>query len=186
MKRRACRPRGSISIRPASARTFATTPALSRSPWHSCARSKPPAPASERLPRLRARIEQEGPGRPHRPPRHRPSAHPRLQRPRHRPRPLGRRLARLTDARAGRQRRAHVSPPLARRVPAPLPRASRPLRALDNLLLLQEYMPTDPASGTVHIEFLGGELFYAMRVASHGAFNLCPSEICNPADGAAS
>ena len=26
------------------------------------------------------------------------------------------------------------------------------------------------------MEFLGGELLYAMRVVSHGAFNLCPSE----------
>lgn len=35
------------------------------------------------------------------------------------------------------------------------------------------------------MEFLGGELLYAMRVVSHGAFNLCPSEVCNPADGGA-
>jgi hypothetical protein len=33
------------------------------------------------------------------------------------------------------------------------------------------------------MEFLGGELLYAMRVVSHGAFNLCPSEVCNPDDG---
>jgi hypothetical protein len=33
------------------------------------------------------------------------------------------------------------------------------------------------------MEFLGGKLLYAMRVVSHGAFNLCPSEVCNPADG---
>ncbi len=53
----------------------------------------------------------------------------------------------------------------------------------DNLLLLQEYFPVDPARGIVRMEFLGGELLYAMRVVSHGAFNLCPSELCNPADG---
>lgn len=52
----------------------------------------------------------------------------------------------------------------------------------DNLLLLQEYFPTDPARGIVRLEFLGGDLLYAMRVVSHGAFNLCPSEVCNPAD----
>ncbi|MBK8170230.1 MAG: hypothetical protein IPK60_07770 [Sandaracinaceae bacterium] len=52
----------------------------------------------------------------------------------------------------------------------------------DNLMLLQEYFPTDPARGIVRMEFLGGELLYAMRVVSHGAFNLCPSELCNPAD----
>jgi glutathione synthase/RimK-type ligase-like ATP-grasp enzyme len=54
----------------------------------------------------------------------------------------------------------------------------------DNLLLLQEYFEVDPAQGIVRMEFLGGELLYAMRVVSHGAFNLCPSEMCNPEGGA--
>jgi hypothetical protein len=58
------------------------------------------------------------------------------------------------------------------------------LWAPDNLLTLQEYFPVDPARGIVRMEFLGGELLYAMRVVSHGAFNLCPSEVCNPAEGA--
>lgn len=53
----------------------------------------------------------------------------------------------------------------------------------DNLLLLQEYIPNDPVRGIVRMEFLGGELLYAMRVVSHGAFNLCPSEACNPEGG---
>jgi glutathione synthase/RimK-type ligase-like ATP-grasp enzyme len=53
----------------------------------------------------------------------------------------------------------------------------------DHLLLLQEYFPVDPARGIIRMEFLGDELLYAMRVVSHGAFNLCPSELCNPADG---
>jgi hypothetical protein len=55
----------------------------------------------------------------------------------------------------------------------------------DNLLLLQEYFEVDPAQGIVRMEFLAGELLYAMRVVSHGAFNLCPSEMCNPEGGAA-
>ncbi len=55
----------------------------------------------------------------------------------------------------------------------------------DNLLLLQEYFPTDPAKGIVRMEFLGGELLYAMRVISHGRFNLCPAPACNPEDGEA-
>jgi glutathione synthase/RimK-type ligase-like ATP-grasp enzyme len=50
----------------------------------------------------------------------------------------------------------------------------------DNLLLLQEYFPVDPARGIIRMEFLGGRFLYAMRVVSHGAFNLCPSEVCNP------
>ncbi len=50
----------------------------------------------------------------------------------------------------------------------------------DNLLTLQEYVPVDMSQGIVRMEFLGGSLLYAMRVISHGAFNLCPSEVCNP------
>ena len=53
----------------------------------------------------------------------------------------------------------------------------------DNLLLLQEYFELDPSCGIVRMEFLGAELLYAMRVVSHGAFNLCPSEMCNPEGG---
>jgi len=53
----------------------------------------------------------------------------------------------------------------------------------DNLLLLQEYFPVDPQRGIVRMEFLGGKLLYAMRVVAHGAFNLCPSEACNPEGG---
>jgi glutathione synthase/RimK-type ligase-like ATP-grasp enzyme len=53
----------------------------------------------------------------------------------------------------------------------------------DNLLLLQEHFEVDPERGIVRMEFLDGELLYAMRVVSHGAFNLCPSEACNPEGG---
>jgi glutathione synthase/RimK-type ligase-like ATP-grasp enzyme len=56
----------------------------------------------------------------------------------------------------------------------------------DHLLLLQEYFPVDPEQGIVRMEFLGGKLLYAMRVVSNGAFNLCPSEECNPDDGSES
>jgi glutathione synthase/RimK-type ligase-like ATP-grasp enzyme len=54
----------------------------------------------------------------------------------------------------------------------------------DNLFLLQEYLPHDPEQGIVRLEFLDGELLYAMRVKTHGRFNLCPSPVCNPEDGA--
>lgn len=53
----------------------------------------------------------------------------------------------------------------------------------DGLFLLQEYVPSDVERGIVRLEFMGGELLYAMRVVSHGRFNLCPSEVCNPVDG---
>lgn len=53
----------------------------------------------------------------------------------------------------------------------------------DNLLLLQEYLPHDPEQGIIRLEFLDGELLYAMRVKTHGRFNLCPSPVCNPDDG---
>lgn len=59
------------------------------------------------------------------------------------------------------------------------------LWAPENLLLLQERFDVDPAFGIVRMEFLGDELLYAMRVVSHGAFNLCPSPVCNPGDGSA-
>jgi glutathione synthase/RimK-type ligase-like ATP-grasp enzyme len=52
----------------------------------------------------------------------------------------------------------------------------------DNLFLLQEYLPHDQEQGIVRLEFLGGELLYAMRVRTHGRFNLCPSPVCNPDD----
>jgi glutathione synthase/RimK-type ligase-like ATP-grasp enzyme len=53
----------------------------------------------------------------------------------------------------------------------------------DHLLTLQEYFEVAPSQGIVRMEFLGGELLYAMRVISHGSFNLCPSEVCNPEAG---
>lgn len=56
----------------------------------------------------------------------------------------------------------------------------------DHVLLLQEYLEHDSETdGIVRMEFVGGELLYAMKVYSPGeTFNLCPSEVCNPVDGA--
>ena len=54
----------------------------------------------------------------------------------------------------------------------------------DNLFLLQEYLAHDPDQGIVRLEFLDGQLLYAMRVKTHGRFNLCPSPVCNPENGA--
>jgi glutathione synthase/RimK-type ligase-like ATP-grasp enzyme len=53
----------------------------------------------------------------------------------------------------------------------------------DNLFLLQELLPHDTERGIVRLEFVGGELLYAMRVVTHGRFNLCPSPVCNPEEG---
>lgn len=53
----------------------------------------------------------------------------------------------------------------------------------DGVFLLQEYVESDVERGIVRLEYLGGELLYAMRVVAHGRFNLCPSEVCNPTDG---
>ena len=53
----------------------------------------------------------------------------------------------------------------------------------DNLFLLQEYLDHDTEQGIVRLEFLGGEFLYAMRVKTHGRFNLCPSPVCNPESG---
>ena len=54
----------------------------------------------------------------------------------------------------------------------------------DGVLLLQEYCEHDHERGIVRMEMLGGELLDAMRVVSHGRYNLCPSEVCNPSDPA--
>ena len=53
----------------------------------------------------------------------------------------------------------------------------------DNLLILQEFLQNDKSFGIVRLEYLGSRLLYAMRVVTHGAFNLCPSVVCNPEDG---
>jgi len=53
----------------------------------------------------------------------------------------------------------------------------------DNLLLLQEKLDYDVKHGIVRLEFIGGELLYAMRVVTNGKFNLCPSVVCNPEEG---
>ena len=53
----------------------------------------------------------------------------------------------------------------------------------DNLFLLQEYLPHDPDQGIIRLEILDGKLLYAMRVVTHGRFNLCPSPVCNPSEG---
>jgi glutathione synthase/RimK-type ligase-like ATP-grasp enzyme len=52
----------------------------------------------------------------------------------------------------------------------------------DNLLLMQEYFAVDKARGIVRMEFVGGKFLYAMRVVSHGAFNLCaiPARTAEP------
>jgi glutathione synthase/RimK-type ligase-like ATP-grasp enzyme len=55
--------------------------------------------------------------------------------------------------------------------------------APDNLFVLQELLAHDPEQGIVRLEFLDGELLYAMRVKAHGRFNLCPSPVCNPDEG---
>lgn len=54
----------------------------------------------------------------------------------------------------------------------------------DPVLLLQELLEAHPDHpGIVRMEFVGGELLYAMRVLNTDGFNLCPSEDCNPTDG---
>ena len=68
----------------------------------------------------------------------------------------------------------------------PVAAADLPPRAEQSRLfgfLLQEFLPHDPEQGIVRLEFLGGELLYAMRVKTHGRFNLCPSPVCNPDEG---
>ena len=60
--------------------------------------------------------------------------------------------------------------------------ASPELWLPDNLFLLQELLVPREGEGIVRLEFVGGELLYAMRVIAPGQFNLCPSEACHPVD----
>ena len=53
----------------------------------------------------------------------------------------------------------------------------------DNLLLLQERLFYKEDFGIIRVEFIGGKMLYAMRVITHGVFNLCPSVVCNPENG---
>jgi glutathione synthase/RimK-type ligase-like ATP-grasp enzyme len=55
----------------------------------------------------------------------------------------------------------------------------------DNLFLLQNEIVYDREFGIVRLEFIGEKLLYAMRIITNGAFNLCPSVICNPENGEA-
>lgn len=57
----------------------------------------------------------------------------------------------------------------------------------DGTALVQEYL--EPSDGAiVRVEFLDGGYLYAIRITSDGAqdFNLCPADICQVPDGAAS
>jgi hypothetical protein len=54
---------------------------------------------------------------------------------------------------------------------------------LDSTAIVQEYHP--PVDGAItRVEALGGEILYAIRITNDPSlgFNLCPADICNPAD----
>jgi len=48
----------------------------------------------------------------------------------------------------------------------------------DGVWLAQEYCPS-PDQAITRMEFIGGELHYAVRVNTGGAFELCPAEACS-------
>lgn len=58
-------------------------------------------------------------------------------------------------------------------------------QSIDGIWLLQEYVP--PADGFIdRLEFVGGELLYALRADAQSGFNLCPADDCPiPAAGRA-
>ena len=140
-------------------------------------------PRPERCRRVRARAEQERPGDAVADARHRLPALDHLQRRRGAARVRRRRaVAGPAEAGSGRKRRPHPGGRIAGAGRGDLPR-DPDIWLPDNLFLLQELLPHDPDQGIVRLEFLGGELLYAMRVKSHGRFNLCPSPVCNPDGG---
>ena len=49
----------------------------------------------------------------------------------------------------------------------------------DGILLLQQFIQTTDGSVT-RAEFIGGELFYAVRIDTGGTFELCPADVCAP------
>ncbi|MBO6515077.1 MAG: alpha-L-glutamate ligase [Bacteroidia bacterium] len=50
--------------------------------------------------------------------------------------------------------------------------------SLDGILLVQEYLK--PVDGRItRLEFIGGELYYAVRIDSSNGFELCPADSCN-------
>ena len=95
-------------------------------------------------------------------------------------------LAGAPRAGPGRQRRAYSRGRLARRRRRDLHARSRHLAARQSFRAAGGTLPHDPERGIIRLELLGGELLYAMRVVTHGRFNLCPSPVCNPDDGAGS
>lgn len=55
----------------------------------------------------------------------------------------------------------------------------------DGITLLQEYVRTTDGSVT-RAEFIGGKLFYAVRIDTGGTFELCPADVCAIEDAVAS
>ncbi len=51
------------------------------------------------------------------------------------------------------------------------------LESVDGIWLVQEYIATSQPE-IVRMEFIGGSLFYAVRVNTSGGFELCPAEAC--------
>jgi glutathione synthase/RimK-type ligase-like ATP-grasp enzyme len=49
----------------------------------------------------------------------------------------------------------------------------------DGITLLQDYIATADGSVT-RAEFIGGRLFYAVRIDTGGTFELCPADVCAP------
>lgn len=52
---------------------------------------------------------------------------------------------------------------------------------IDGILLLQQYIEA-PEPFITRMEFIGGELFYAVRVDTSDGFQLCPADICDLPD----
>jgi len=54
----------------------------------------------------------------------------------------------------------------------------------DGILLLQDFIQTTDGSVT-RAEFIGGRLFYAVKIETGGTFELCPADVCAPDEAAA-
>lgn len=56
--------------------------------------------------------------------------------------------------------------------------------SIDGITLLQQYIAS-PDGSVTRAEFIGGRLFYAVRIDTGGTFELCPSDVCTPEEAGA-
>ena len=96
---------------------------------------------------------------------------------------MGRSLARAAEAGAGRQRRAHVPAPSPDELVRLLDDQPGPLVPRQSAAASGILPDDDPRKASCAWSFWAASCSMRCASISHGAFNLCPSESCNPVSG---